>query len=292
MNYFRNILAISIAYLLVAFSPSANAQAYIAASWCTHTGVERLNADFNADGRNDALCVDRTSGHKWIAIHDGRGLIQRWEDAISRWCTHAGATLYVGDVNGDRHADLICRDPGRIWVDTYENNWLGEPQYFQGHNYTVDTSWCHSGSYFMGFADQNRDGRVDMTCRTDTGFYWVSHADASGRYAGTSVGAEGFRPDFFIASVTIARETLTGRTFRVHVVNNSPIAGVVTELACRGSAGPSSINRGVTPLLVYGFSSAYFEVNYSLAFLSQCSVSGIDEFGNPELYISNNTRFR
>jgi hypothetical protein len=163
--------------LLVLVSGEAHAQ--IEPVWCTHATAQRLDADLNNDGQIDAVCHDRQTGMKWVAIRDGSRLFERWTDSTNNWCTHANASLFIGDVNGDGRADLICKDPGRIWVDYFGDD------FYQGADFFVDTNWCtHSGAT-MSVSDQNFDGRADLVCENADGSVFVDLSDESGRFAGT-----------------------------------------------------------------------------------------------------------
>jgi hypothetical protein len=153
--------------------------AQIAPNWCTHRTAQRLTADVNGDGQLDAVCHDRVTGMKWIAIRESTGLVERWVNSEIRWCSHANAVLFTGDVNGDRRADLICKDPGRISVD------YGGNDFFQGTDFFTDTNWCtHSGVTFS-VSDENFDRRADLVCRNRDGSMFVDLADANGQFAGT-----------------------------------------------------------------------------------------------------------
>lgn len=155
------------------------AYAQISSSWCTHRTAQRLTADVNGDGQLDAVCHDQVTGHKWVAIREGASLVERWVNSDKRWCSHANAVLFIGDVNGDRRADLICKDPGRIWVD------YGGNDFFQGTDFFVDTNWCtHTGATFS-ISDENFDRRADLVCRNSDGSLFVDFADANGQFAGT-----------------------------------------------------------------------------------------------------------
>lgn len=156
--------------------------------WCTEPGSKIGVADFNADGRDDLFCHGRGQFSILYATPDGRfqdalttGTVVRRSQlnrvVASTWCTHAGAVLHVGDFNGDGRADLLCKDPGRIWVNLTDRN---------GHvsdrtSSQIDTRWCTHAGATLHLGDFNGDGRTDLMCSGGTSF-WVRLAGADGSF--------------------------------------------------------------------------------------------------------------
>jgi hypothetical protein len=88
--------------------------------WCNHSGAQLHIGDFNGDGRDDLLCHDTNTGHKWIAYSKNganRFTGTDWERNM-RWCNHSGAQLHIGKFNGDGRDDLLCHDTntGYKWI--------------------------------------------------------------------------------------------------------------------------------------------------------------------------------
>jgi hypothetical protein len=252
------------------FLPDA-AHGAIPASWCTHSTAQRLEGDVNGDGRLDAVCHDRNTGVKWVALAEATGLEERWVNDTLGWCSHAGATLHIGDVNGDRRADLVCKDPGRVWVD------YADGDFYAGTDYWLDTRWCsHPGAVtFVG--DQNRDGRADLVCRDSTGHVWIDFADTAGRFADTDV--EGVRPDFELFNIT--RSSAGG--YVLHVRNNG-VAGNVEILRC----SPSTTAQNITVRMAAGAVTTLFFRSTVVEPVPTCSVQGRGIDSGAELFISNN----
>jgi hypothetical protein len=147
-------------------------------NWCTHNGAKLYLADLNGDGRTDLLCHD--PNRLWINYADTSGKFTGKTDwsLDTNWCTHKGSTLYVADFNGDGRADLLCRDPNRLWIDYADKSgkFTGKPDWF------LDTNWCtHKGSTLY-IADFNGDKRADLLCR-DPGRLWINYANTSGQFA-------------------------------------------------------------------------------------------------------------
>src|SRR5690606_7666324 len=114
------------------------------------------------------------------------------------WCHGAGNKLYVGDFDGNGHADLLCHTngsgspAGRRRVDLAK-----VPDYrgFRGTNWDSNTDggavddWCSAASESIYVGDFNGDGRDDLLCRAAAGTYpgrkRIDFADASGTFDGT-----------------------------------------------------------------------------------------------------------
>lgn len=270
-------LALSSLIALLVISHSSTAHADVGPTWCTHEGTQKLVADLNADGRSDLFCYDRNTGAKWVALMVGSAYQEVWWDFDLRWCSHAGASLYLSDVNGDRRADLVCKDSTRVSVD------YATSAFYEGTDYYLDTTWCThlSTSFFVG--DQNADGRADLVCRDTTGWTWVDYADSAGRYGGTDAGRSA-------ADLEITNIIQGGTTHQVTVRNNGA-AAVVTQVTC--THGSSSAYRSVSISLALGATT-----NVTLSSLPvfpgtvQCSVTGRGADGQPELFVSNNSAQR
>jgi len=155
------------------------APATTSTGWCTHAGATVLHGDFNGDGAEDLMCRD--PGRIWIDYADNRGQIAGATDWYldTVWCTHAGATLQLGDFNGDGRTDLLCRDPGRMWID-----YASAQGRFQWTDWYLDTTWCTGASDVVHLGDFNGDGRTDLLCRNPSRLS-VDYASTLGRFAAT-----------------------------------------------------------------------------------------------------------
>lgn len=268
---FRHLHAAVLFIAAIMFLPD-QAHAAIPASWCTHSSAQWLTGDVNGDGRPDAVCHDRSTGVKWVALAEDTGLEERWSNTTIGFCSHAGATLYIGDINGDRRADLMCKDANRLWIDYAGGDFYG------GTDVWLDTNYCtHSGAITF-LADQNFDGRADLVCRDSAGHVWIDFADGSGRFADTDV--EGVRPDFEVFDIT---QSLFSTSYIVHVRNNG-IVGNVESVHCTPGAAAQNVSvrmeAGAVTRLV-------FQAPRRDA-VPTCSVHGRGISGAQELFISNN----
>lgn len=257
-------LFFAIALLLTPAVARAQADA-----WCTHSSAQRLFGDINGDGQPDWLCHDRSTGQKWVRLRSGSQLSDAWGNTSLRWCSHSGAVLLMGDVNGDRRSDLVCKDPGRIWVD-YEQNFYGGTDFF------VDTRWCSHRGASLGLADQNGDNREDLICIGGEGTFWVDYADTQGRFSGNGAGRRS--PDFTLSVALRNAELLVE-------VRNGGAPGIVTGLTCRDDYNQVDLEEAFS-LDANSSRDVIFPWNSSV--YVTCGVSGKGIDNRPELIVSNN----
>lgn len=152
--------------------------------WCSHSTGQLHTGDFNGDGRTDLLCHDTATGHKWLDYAAATSTIFAGTDYESwnNFCSHVGAKLIVGDVDGNGMTDLVCHTPstGQIHVDrTYPGD------VFNGVDYTLDPTsglaFCASGRVEVG--DYDGDNRSDLKCVTSNGTFWSLWADSAGTFS-------------------------------------------------------------------------------------------------------------
>uniref|UniRef100_H2YTD5 Uncharacterized protein n=1 Tax=Ciona savignyi TaxID=51511 RepID=H2YTD5_CIOSA len=68
-------------------------------------------ADFNADGKEDLMCMDSESGKMRILFNGNRSFHSEevnWKGEFPNFCT-AAENIFAEDVDGDGDADLLCR---------------------------------------------------------------------------------------------------------------------------------------------------------------------------------------
>ena len=110
------------------------------AHFCYHDTGELHIGDFNGDGHDDLLCHDLAVGYKWISYADDNGAFDGWQWERDAWtCSDNAERLFVGDLNGDGHDDLLCHDvsSGHKWIDLADENGA-----FNGTFWEDDTHWC------------------------------------------------------------------------------------------------------------------------------------------------------
>ncbi|MFP2956776.1 FG-GAP-like repeat-containing protein [Myxococcus sp. 1LA] len=154
-----------------------------ALGWCS--GARQVfTGDFNGDGRTDLLCHDSSTGPKSVLYADSRGTLLggQWSGAAG-WCSHAGARLFVGDLDGNGRADLLCHDENsgnRWWMLT---NAAGQPG---GAGVgSAPGGWCNHAGTQLHVGDFNGDGRTDMLCHdSSNGNQWLAYTGSSGQPGG------------------------------------------------------------------------------------------------------------
>lgn len=248
------------------------ARADIPPTWCTHAGAQRLVGDVNNDPYDDLVCHDRNSGAKWVALGRSGGRHDEVWSSPSGWCAHANTTLFLGDVNGDGRADLVCRDPARVWID------YATPAFFEGTDWTLDTAWCTHAGTTLFVADQNFDGRADLACRGGE-FSWVDYADAAGHFFNTDAG----RPAIDLEITNIIRGATT---YQVNL-RNTGMAGVVTSVECSAATGTATRYLS-TPISAGGTAVTFVSLPFFTGVTVRCTATGQGTDGLPELFLSNN----
>jgi len=77
-------------------------------------GTALLNGDCDGDGRQDLIGYDPRTGSWQVALSRGRDF-GPWQNWLSGWAGGGGWTVLAGDLDGDRQADLLVRDPAGGW---------------------------------------------------------------------------------------------------------------------------------------------------------------------------------
>jgi hypothetical protein len=258
-------------------SGSATARADVGPAWCTHPGAMRVNVDLNSDRVIDAFCF-HPDGGKWAAVRErgrrGNGGLTEvpMPTAMSSWCTHDGAELLVGDVNGDGRADLVCKDPFATWLAFSYG-----PADYRGTDTRFENNWCTHAGTTVSLGDQDHDGDADLICSGTDGWAWIDRSnrdwlpfdavtDAGGRQS----------PDFVI---THAIATFSG-TFVTVVNRGSP--GRVTRIGC------NNVERFDNVSIPAGQSTTITLRAPVTSDPLNCVVRGVGDDGLAELNDSNN----
>ena len=149
--------------------------------WCFDTKYEELHlGDFNGDNKTDLLCHSTARanipGYKWISLANRDGVFtgDSWKGS-TKWCTHAGGKLKIGDFDKDNQDDMLCYEGTHVWIATISD---GDPltiSYWKDENIT----WCNQGNgadIYVG--DFNNDSRDDILCHDNSGNNTVRLAKA------------------------------------------------------------------------------------------------------------------
>ena len=150
--------------------------------WCKHGTGQLHLGDFNGDGRQDMLCHDIKSGHKWVAFanqfRDYSGT--NWQKAM-KWCRHKSARLFIGDFNGDGRSDMLCHNTrsGYKWIALANRD-----GHFDSTNWHYPMKWCNHAGAEVHIGDFNGDCRFDLMCHDNRrGTKWIALAKP-GQYLG------------------------------------------------------------------------------------------------------------
>jgi microsomal dipeptidase-like Zn-dependent dipeptidase len=151
-------------------------------TFCRNPAATLDFEDFNGDGMADMLCRDRS--RIWInyASNSRReigGVLDGAADLsiATAWCTHAGASFFLGDFNGDGRTDQLCKDPGRIWLKFATLT----GQFADPGSRVQDTDWCSQAGARLHIGDFDGDGRDDLLCRSNADVR-IKHAGADGSF--------------------------------------------------------------------------------------------------------------
>ena len=131
----------------------------------------------------DIMCHDSSSGEKWIYHGANNGYsVVGWNKPMS-WCWHTGASLYIGDFNGDSRDDILCHDTTGYLAIAY-TDMIGD--FSTGWYETNSFCKCAGCSLFVG--DFNGDKKSDLLCHDGTdGKKWIVYATPEGNFQDASV---------------------------------------------------------------------------------------------------------
>lgn len=137
----------------------------MASTHCAASDSELYTGDFNNDDRTDVAC--RRPSVRGFEVRFGNsagGYSAGWVRNDVAWCMHANTQLYTGDFDGNGTTDLLCKDPGRIWIDYADAS--GRFDFFTNWSEFLDTNYCtHTGAkLYLG--DFDGDKRTDLLCTT------------------------------------------------------------------------------------------------------------------------------
>jgi hypothetical protein len=159
---------------------------FVHADWHGTPGLCRsrsqlLIGDVNRDGRADLVCHSMTSGLTSVALAGPRGRFTRvdWRGKVPV-CRTVRTRLLLGDVDGDRRADLVCQDPatGKVQVALARTDGR-----FTGVDWHGVRSMCRAAGTSLQLGKVNGDARADLVCQDPaTGGVQVALARSRGRF--------------------------------------------------------------------------------------------------------------
>lgn len=146
-------------------------------NWCKQAGARVVQGDVNLDRRKDLICQDATGYVSWmLANSSGRYSSSSFGQTIN-FCKSVSAKLLVGDFNGDRRDDLLCREASGLQSVSLANT-SGK---FTGTSFAAGSPWCAAAQHVVA-GKFNTDGRTDVTCVESGGQLRITNARQGGSF--------------------------------------------------------------------------------------------------------------
>jgi V8-like Glu-specific endopeptidase len=146
-------------------------------NWCKQAGARLVQGDVNLDRRKDLICQDATGYVSWVlASSTGRYSSSSFGQTIN-FCKSASAKLLVGDFNGDRREDLLCREASGLQSVSLANS-SGK---FTGTSFSATSAWCPASQHVVS-GRFNTDLRSDVTCVENGGQLRITNARQNGSF--------------------------------------------------------------------------------------------------------------
>ena len=126
----------------------------------------------------DILCHDISNGKMWIYYGANDGYSVVGYDKPKNWCSKTGASLYIGDFNGDSRDDVLCHvSTGHVYIafiDSFGNVTTG---------WDKEIGFCKSGLCRLFVGDFNGDKKADLLYHDgECGDKWIVYATAKGNF--------------------------------------------------------------------------------------------------------------
>ena len=132
----------------------------------------------------DIMCHNSITGRKWIYYGANNGYSGVGWSKNMWWCTHAGASLYIGDFNGDSRDDILCHDKsGHVFIAYADNRGRFTKT---GWHKAMGFCKCSTCSVFIG--DFNGDRKSDLLCHDGLrGSKRIAYATSSGNFQNAKI---------------------------------------------------------------------------------------------------------
>ncbi|MES1188017.1 MAG: FG-GAP-like repeat-containing protein [Myxococcales bacterium] len=132
-------------------------------NFCVGTNDRLFVGDTNADGRDDLICGNASTGKVLVSLATtsgtfaGPGVLE-----ANNFCNGAApGSIAVGDFSGDKRVDLLCRRAnGGLEVNLADS----AGHYGASEQALTLASYCTSSSQDLLVGDYDGDGRSDLVC--------------------------------------------------------------------------------------------------------------------------------
>ena len=153
--------------------------------WCFGSGNNLHVGDFDADGQDDLLChnISSGAGNRSVdyASNEGRFHGTNWDSNTDsgayNFCSGGSRKLFVADISNDGRADILCFNPEIGSISRRLTDQDGEPK---GASWAGEIGFCKAEDGELHMGDYNGDHRVDALCHNvETGHKAIRFANSS-----------------------------------------------------------------------------------------------------------------
>jgi hypothetical protein len=151
--------------------------------WCVSDGSSLHVGDFDGDGDDDLLCLNRSNGVISLdhaAVNVVFGGVDWSQD--NDWCVGPSSRLHVGRFGNSSVDSLLCHD---LLTGTLELDYPDSSGEFDGTDWINSAGWCTGIGSELHVGDFDGDGLDDLLCHSGTSGRKLLDYNESGEFTGT-----------------------------------------------------------------------------------------------------------